>query len=235
MTNRRTPSTPAVAAARVMAARTRIVLSGVGALLLLSTPSLHPHPLAAGVGLAILAGTALVHSWSLPESWLRVEEVVATSAGVLMVTLGDGGVTVLTLLWLASVAIGVIARGGRVGPAGRVLVLAVLVSPLARTGFTADSLGLLAAGAGLLLVVGRISAETSELLRDPLTDVLSRAAFQAQVARRPASAIVLLDLDDFGRVNKEQGHEAGDGLLVRAARAMSGALREEDVLGRLGR
>ncbi len=217
-----------------MAARIRVALSGVGALMLLTTPSLHPEPIAAAIGLAILAVTALLHGSALPERWLQLEEALATSAGVLIVTAGDGRVTSLTLLWLVSAAVGVVARGGRVGPAGRVLVMAVLASPLARFGATADTLGLLAAGTGLLLAVGRISVETSELLRDALTGVLSRAAFQAQITRQPSAAIVLLDLDDFGRVNKEHGHGAGDALLVKAAGVMRDTIREKDVLGRMG-
>lgn len=227
-------ATPAVAAARTLAARVRVALAGVGALLLATSPGLHPAPAMAAAGLAILAVTGLLHGTRLPERWWTVEECLATSAGVLIVTCGDGRVTVLTLLWTVSAAVGVIARGGEVGPWGRALVVAVLASPLLRFGVTPDSLGLLAAGGGLLLAVSRISDGTSELLRDPLTGVLSRAAFEAEAARRPGASVVLLDLDDFGRVNKERGHAAGDVLLVRAARAMSEVLRSQDVLGRLG-
>ena len=50
---------------------------------------------------------------------------------------------------------------------------------------------------------------------------------------RPA-AVIALDLDEFGSVNKRLGHAAGDRLLVRAGEAMQSALRGDDVLGRLG-
>ncbi len=52
-------------------------------------------------------------------------------------------------------------------------------------------------------------------------------------AERPA-AVIALDLDEFGSVNKRLGHAAGDRLLVRAGEAMQSALRGDDVLGRLG-
>lgn len=228
------PAPPAVLAARTLAARIRVSLAGVGAVLLLTVPDLHPSPLAAAAGLAILAVTGLLHGSRLPERWAAAEESLATSAGVLIITAGDGHIGVLALLWLVSAAVGVIARGGRIGPAGRVLVVAVLASPLARFGFTADTVGLLATGLGLLLAVGRISVETSELLRDPLTGALSRAAFEAAAERLPGFGVVLLDLDDFGKVNKEHGHAAGDQLLIAAATTMQASLRQEDVLGRMG-
>lgn len=234
MASDRHQATPAVAAARALAARVRVALAAVGALLLLATPDLHPAPVAAAAGLAILALTGLVHGTRLPDRVLVFEEALATGAGVLIVTCGDGRVTVLTLLWLVSAAVGVIARGGRVDPAGQVLVVAVLASPLLRFGLTPETIGLLATGCGLLLVVVRLSAETAELLRDPLTGVLSRAALEAQADRMPTASVVLLDLDDFGMVNKQRGHAAGDELLAAAADAMVGALRSQDVLGRLG-
>ncbi len=225
---------PTVHAARKLAARIRVSLAGLGAVLLLLTPGLHPSPAAAAAGLAILAVTGLLHGSRLTSRWAATEEAVATIAGVLIITAGDGRVGVLALLWLVSAAVGVIARGGHIGPAGRALAIAVLASPTARFGVTADTVGLLATGLGLLLAVGRITERSSELLRDPLTHVLSRAAFVAAAERLPGCAVVLLDLDDFGRVNKDRGHAAGDALLVEAARAMHGALRTEDVLGRMG-
>ena len=101
----------------------------------------------------------------------------------------------------------------------------------------------------LLLATGRISRETVELLRrarhdadhDALTGVLAPRAFRAQVDRlsdlaseeRPV-ALIALDLDGMGAVNKRLGHGAGDRLLVQTARTIRDQLREGDVLGRLG-
>lgn len=189
----------------------------------------------------MLALTGLVHGAAIGKRWQWAEEALACSAGVLIVTLGDGRITALTLIWLVSAGVGVVARGGGVSNAGRVLVVAVLVSPVVRFGATVDTIALLASGCGLLLAVGRISSETTELLRDPLTGALSRAAFDAQFARLAAHAdphrplgIVMLDLDDFGVVNKHRGHRVGDQVLVAAAQAVSGTLRDYDLVGRVG-
>lgn len=239
--NLRTPPTQAVVAARDFAALVRISLAAFGCLVLAVEPSAHERPEAAGAGLAILLATGLLHRRGLTQRWLRVEEPVALVAGVLIVTLGNGGLGPLTLLWLVSAALGVVARGGRASAAGRVVVLAVLVSPVVLHGLTADGATLLVAGCGLLLSVGRVSNETSELLLDPLTGVLSRAALEAEAERMVARAtvqhpvtLVLLDLDDFGSLNKREGHQAGDAVLREAARAMAASLRRSDTLGRLG-
>ena len=50
---------------------------------------------------------------------------------------------------------------------------------------------------------------------------------------RPLGLIVI-DLDDFKRVNDTRGHAAGDELLCAVARTLAADLRPSDVLGRLG-
>ncbi len=74
---------------------------------------------------------------------------------------------------------------------------------------------------------------------DPMTGVLNRRAFQAQLAQFRASgdgpgALALFDLDHFKRVNDSFGHEAGDSALLVFADVLRGNLRSEDVIGRLG-
>ena len=62
---------------------------------------------------------------------------------------------------------------------------------------------------------------------------LDRELAQAQRSGRPVS-VALLDLDDFKRYNDAHGHQAGDRLLVAAAAAWQGQLRDGDVLCRWG-
>ncbi|MEQ1525046.1 MAG: EAL domain-containing protein, partial [Aestuariivirga sp.] len=47
-------------------------------------------------------------------------------------------------------------------------------------------------------------------------------------------AILYIDLDNFKWVNETHGHEAGDGLLVEAARRLRGCITAADFLARLG-
>lgn len=226
---------------RRLSARVRVALAILGAVLVIADPGIHSHPFLAVLGWAVIAATGGFHAALRSDYWLRIDEGVACAGGVLLITMGPDRVTDLTMLWLACVTLGVVARGGRVGPLGRVLVIAVLLSPMARFGITGNWVSLAAAGGGLLLVAGRISVEISDLLRDPLTGVVSRAVLDGQLAQFAAAAgpgwsvaLIMLDLDDFGAVNKNQGYAAGDLLLVRAVESIAVNLGAEEVLGRLG-
>ncbi|MBD0421029.1 EAL domain-containing protein [Streptomyces sp. TRM S81-3] len=82
---------------------------------------------------------------------------------------------------------------------------------------------------------------------DPLTDLPNRALFtrrvqQALSGRRASdrgsalrgTAVLFIDLDGFKAVNDTIGHQAGDELLVQAARRLQEAVRKGDTASRLG-
>ncbi|MFJ4786931.1 putative bifunctional diguanylate cyclase/phosphodiesterase [Streptomyces sp. NPDC088794] len=82
---------------------------------------------------------------------------------------------------------------------------------------------------------------------DPLTDLPNRALFtqrvqQALSGRRVSdrgvglrgTAVLFIDLDGFKAVNDTIGHQAGDELLVQAARRLQDAVRHGDTASRLG-
>jgi len=100
--------------------------------------------------------------------------------------------------------------------------------------------------AALRRQIAALTEDVGELTRlartDPLTGLANRRGWdeqldrelaQAQRSGRPVS-VALLDLDDFKRYNDAHGHQAGDRLLVAAAAAWEGQLRDGDVLCRWG-
>ena len=73
---------------------------------------------------------------------------------------------------------------------------------------------------------------------DPLTGVKNRRGFDLALERAAATgdtyALILIDLDDFKRVNDEQGHPAGDAVLQSVAMAAASVARQGDCVARIG-
>lgn len=77
---------------------------------------------------------------------------------------------------------------------------------------------------------------------DALTGAVNRRYFwerlEQEVARSDRSgkcvALVVADLDHFKEINDTMGHLSGDALLSQAAELIRGAMREIDVIGRVG-
>ena len=72
---------------------------------------------------------------------------------------------------------------------------------------------------------------------DHLTGVLNRAAFYrfaASYGEDAPACVLLADIDHFKAINDRHGHAAGDHALRLVARTLQGALRPDDLLGRVG-
>jgi diguanylate cyclase (GGDEF)-like protein/putative nucleotidyltransferase with HDIG domain len=100
-----------------------------------------------------------------------------------------------------------------------------------------------AAQAAIALENARLYAAQQQLAsRDPLTGLLNHREFHEAVAREleecrrhgGSLAVVLLDLDDFKRVNDTSGHAVGDSVLVATADGLRGAGRASDLAFRIG-
>ncbi|WP_293267433.1 EAL domain-containing protein [Neptunomonas sp.] len=65
---------------------------------------------------------------------------------------------------------------------------------------------------------------------------LDRLSFMLKETKRTKTqvAVFFLDLDDFKKVNDTLGHQVGDELLIEAASRLKLAVRDDDVIGRLG-
>jgi len=78
--------------------------------------------------------------------------------------------------------------------------------------------------------------------RDTLTGLLNRHSMEARTDsllsragnKGSYSAMPYIDLDHFKEVNDKMGHEAGDRLLVAVSRRIASAVRESDVVARIG-
>ncbi len=83
-------------------------------------------------------------------------------------------------------------------------------------------------------------------LRDPLTGLHNRRFFDRAVSRlerrwhrvpahrRPPAAVIIFDLDHFGRVNKDYGHQAGDRVLRLFSALLEQRFRGRDLVVRYG-
>lgn len=97
--------------------------------------------------------------------------------------------------------------------------------------------------AGLALVLNRrVSALRREAMTDPLTGAFTRRAFERAAELDMARAsrtglpltLVVIDLDDFKRVNDAHGHARGDEVLVGLTAEWQAALPRDVLLGRRG-
>jgi diguanylate cyclase (GGDEF)-like protein len=98
----------------------------------------------------------------------------------------------------------------------------------------------------VLALTGQVQKQSAELryhaTHDGMTGLWNREALlslifqetdRVQRMRTPLS-LMLLDLDDFSRVNHDYGYEAGDRVLVELANRFRRQLRSYDLIGRCG-
>lgn len=72
---------------------------------------------------------------------------------------------------------------------------------------------------------------------DALSGLLNRAAFvdrAEQALKNPGASLLMLDVDHFKQINDNHGHAMGDAALEMMGATLRRALREDDVIGRIG-
>jgi diguanylate cyclase (GGDEF)-like protein len=148
------------------------------------------------------------------------------------------------------------AQNGRLVEAVALLIVGTdELAPLAAAGLTGGPWDVIRRGASpeeWRLRIERLEAERIEAGRvydlahrashDDLTGLLRKNAFQDRLQEHFSAAqrhrfdlaLVLLDLDDFGLVNKRHDHLVGDHVIRRVGEVIHHALRTEDIAGRLG-
>jgi len=96
--------------------------------------------------------------------------------------------------------------------------------------------------ADLIARVRRARSNRSILMHDSLTGLLSHSVFHDQLGRELARcqrhqgtlSYVLIDLDNFKKVNDTHGHGVGDRILCALSRLLQTRLRHNDLIGRYG-
>lgn len=122
----------------------------------------------------------------------------------------------------------------------QLLVLTLLVACVL-AGADLLALSAVALAAVVRILERRLARSREEADLDPLTGSLNRAAFSRVASARLECArgespwgVVMIDLDNFGALNKSRGHLAGDWLLRDAARRVKLAVEPAGFMGRLG-
>ena len=178
------------------------------------------------VPFAAIAAAAVVALAGAEAFWLCVPVAVLAAA----TAHSRLAALLLSALALAAAAAPVLIAPG-LGPLPSPL-LAVLVPALSAVAARAVR-EQLEAGQAALRTLSRL---------DPLTGLANRRALDDrlgyEVARhrrhRRAFALLVLDLDDFKRINERFGHAGGDELLRDMGRSLRSAVREQDTVARLG-
>ena len=93
----------------------------------------------------------------------------------------------------------------------------------------------------LLITRDRDEARAQEIAQrmladaDPLTGLMNRRSFMREAIGRSADQqLLLLDIDNFKRVNDTLGHDGGDEVLRLVARVLRSEARETSLLARIG-
>lgn len=95
----------------------------------------------------------------------------------------------------------------------------------------------------LLYYTGQVSlAREHDAAHDALTGLPNRASLRFELDDSLAQfhrdnspfGLLLVDMDDFKRVNDTLGHQVGDGLLIKFAERLRSSVRPEDRVARLG-
>nr|WP_244291680.1 MULTISPECIES: diguanylate cyclase [Vibrio] len=74
-------------------------------------------------------------------------------------------------------------------------------------------------------------------MMDPMTGLLNRRGFEAQLLEQEEQPIVgigVFDIDDFKLVNDEFGHDVGDEVICHVAQLIMSSVRHQDIVARFG-
>lgn len=106
-----------------------------------------------------------------------------------------------------------------------------------------EQIGPLIAELGPRLAAARAVHDAEQrAIRDPLTGLANRREFERALAHYPGegggpappATLIYVDLDHFKQLNDTLGHAAGDAALTHVARLLEAAVRDGDLVARIG-
>ena len=166
-----------------------------------------------GLGrLALLAAQPLLVAWLwlayLPGAMAAFERPLTRSARFAAFGLAEPAVVMFAVA--AAVALAVLVR--RAGPLDAALAGALAASFAALLDGPGGPASTLWFGAAVAsVVVGLVAGASSSALRDPLTGLPGRRAFDEELGRLGRRwAVAIVDVDHFKQFNDTWGHDAGD-------------------------
>ena len=210
--------------------------------------------------LALVALVAGVHAWRRARPSQALERVLLL--GSLAVIAGGSLESSLTLRFeigypyiLGFLPLGYAGAFLFLGPVGGTVASLATYLVVAAAALTAVATGEIHLARGLPILAGspiligllytlawsltrsaeaHVRAETAAAT-DPLTGALNRRSGETALARLDgALALLVIDLDDFKRVNDERGHAFGDDVLMRVTHALRASVRPDDLVVRWG-
>jgi diguanylate cyclase (GGDEF)-like protein len=206
-----------------------------------------PHPAAALLGTLVLFALVAVLTLAPTHAgtWRLGLACGSALAGALVIGLGGGMACPLSAPFLLVLLLATLTKGSHEVDLGLGAALGVtLAIPLGHErGFSCLQFALAALALSTLVrVLERLLARSREEANiDPLTRALNSAAFTRAATSRLQGArrgclwgVVMIDLDDFGLLNKRRGHLAGDQLLCSAVERLGRAVSPDGIVGRLG-
>jgi diguanylate cyclase (GGDEF)-like protein len=200
--------------------------------------------------LLLLAGCGRWRPHAVPAAcWALLPLVAATAVVTLNLATSDASAGAqVFLVWPVLYASYLLRPFGAAVVAALVAAGEVLVVVAASATPVSDSVGLISTFSLMSWVVVRLrdrldesqDALAQQALRDPLTGLLNRRAFDRQLPELLGDAtagpvtLLALDLDHLKEINDRAGHAGGDRALCRVAAALQTVGRSGDLVFRIG-
>ena len=178
-----------------------------------------------------------------PESWPQEAPQVVRRAYGEARTAAAGGRELIELYRTYGVPCGAATAVPLLADSQRLGVLLIIMPANVQFELDNDLVGALAdIAAGDLSSRRKLAQSQEEARRDPLTHLRNRRAFDEHLesilgqatTREAPVALVLVDLDEFKRINDTEGHSVGDQVLSAVARLLESRARTGEEVFRIG-